>query len=89
MDGPVASEPQSILRPLVEELAARRAKAELGGGQEKIERQHAAGKLTARERLSSLIDEGTFTELGIHAGIHFAVRGMEGKEAPADGVITG
>jgi len=89
MDGSVDAPPQSLLRPLVEELAARRAKAELGGGQEKIDRQHAADKLTARERLALLIDEGTFTELGIHAGIHFAVRGLEGKEAPADGVITG
>jgi methylmalonyl-CoA decarboxylase subunit alpha len=79
----------SILRPLVEELAARRAKAMLGGGEEKIAKQHAAEKLTARERLALLIDEGTFTELGIHAGIHFSVRGLEGKEAPADGVITG
>jgi len=85
----MAYETQSILRPLVEELAARRARAELGGGQEKIDRQHAAGKLTARERLALLIDEGTFTELGVHAGIHFSVRGLEGKEAPADGVITG
>ncbi len=79
----------SILRPLVEELAARRAQAELGGGAEKIAKQHAADKLTARERLALLIDEGTFTELGIHAGIHFSVRGLEGEEAPADGVITG
>ena len=89
MDGSVDAPPQSILRPLVEELNARREKALLGGGQEKIDRQHAADKLTARERLALLIDEGTFTELGIHAGIHFAVRGLEGKEAPADGVITG
>ncbi len=90
MDGPVSTEaPQSLLRPLVEELNARRAKNLLGGGQEKIDKQHAADKLTARERLALLIDEGTFTELGIHAGIHFSVRGLEGKEAPADGVITG
>jgi methylmalonyl-CoA decarboxylase subunit alpha len=88
VDGSVAA-PQSILRPLVEELAERRAKAKLGGGEEKIAKQHAAQKLTARERLALLIDEGTFTELGIHAGIHFSVRGLEGKEAPADGVITG
>ncbi|MBS1871162.1 MAG: acyl-CoA carboxylase subunit beta [Actinobacteria bacterium] len=89
MDGSVDAPPQSLLRPLVEELNARRAKNMLGGGQEKIDRQHAANKLTARERLALLIDEGTFTELGIHAGIHFSVRGLEGKEAPADGVITG
>ena len=63
--------------------------ARLGGGPEKIERQHAAEKLTARERIDLLVDEGTFTELGLHAGIHFSVRGLEGKEAPADGVVTG
>ncbi len=81
--------PTSILRPLVEELHARRAKAALGGGEEKVARQHAADKLTARERLALLIDDGTFTELGIHAGIHHAVRGLEHKDAPADGVVTG
>ena len=79
----------SILRPLVEDLQERRARALLGGGEERIARQHAADKLTARERLALLVDEGTWTELGIHAGIHFSVRGLEGKEAPADGVITG
>ena len=81
--------PESPLRPLVEELHARRARAALGGGSEKIERQHAQGKLTARERLQLLVDEGTFTELGIHAGPHFSQRAMADKEAPADGVITG
>jgi acetyl-CoA carboxylase carboxyltransferase component len=81
--------PPSILRPLVEDLRERRAKAMLGGGEERIARQHAADKLTARERLALLVDEGTWTELGIHAGIHFSVRGLEGKDAPADGVITG
>src|SRR6059058_6596000 len=81
--------PHSILRPLVEELHERRAKAMLGGGEERIARQHAADKLTARERLALLVDEETWTELGIHAGIHYSVRGLEGKDAPADGVITG
>jgi acetyl-CoA carboxylase carboxyltransferase component len=81
--------PPSILRPLVEELHERRAQARLGGGEEKIARQHAQDKLTARERLDILLDEGSFSELGIHAGIHYSVRGLEGREAPADGVITG
>src|SRR3954452_23333791 len=77
------------MRSLVEELEARRTKARLGGGEEKIARQHADEKLTARERLDLLIDPGTFTELGIHGRPHFSQRAMEGKEAPADGVITG
>jgi acetyl-CoA carboxylase carboxyltransferase component len=84
-----ATKPASILRPLVEELHERRAKARLGGGEEKIARQHDSGKLTARERLELLLDPGTFTEMGIHARPHFSQRSMEGKEAPADGVITG
>ncbi|HEV7885624.1 MAG TPA: acyl-CoA carboxylase subunit beta [Solirubrobacteraceae bacterium] len=84
-----AREPTPVLRPLAEELHERRAAARLGGGQERIDRQHAAGKLTARERIDLLVDAGTFTELGIQAGIHHAVRGLEGRDAPADGVITG
>jgi acetyl-CoA carboxylase carboxyltransferase component len=77
------------LRELVDDLHERREKARLGGGEEKIERQHSQDKLTARERLALLIDEGTFTELGIHGRPHFSQRAMEEKEAPADGVITG
>jgi methylmalonyl-CoA decarboxylase subunit alpha len=78
-----------MLRPLVEDLEERRRVARLVGGEDKIARQHAAEKLTARERVALLIDEGTFTELGLHAGIHHSVRGLEDKDAPADGVITG
>src|SRR3982751_297569 len=81
-------QPTSILRPLVEDLHERREKAKLGGGQERIDRQHEKGALTARERLALLFDRGEFTELGIHAGIHYSVRGLEDKEAPADGVLT-
>src|SRR3954465_9671332 len=92
------------LRSLVEELEARRAKARQGGGDEKIARQHQQDKLTARERLprpdhpgpgaehgrrDRLIDPGTWTELGIHGRPHFSQRAMEGKQAPADGVVTG
>jgi acetyl-CoA carboxylase carboxyltransferase component len=81
--------PTSLLRPLADELHERRAAARLGGGEEKIAKQHEAGKLTARERIDLLVEPGTFTELGLHAGVHYSVRGLEGKEAPADGVITG
>jgi acetyl-CoA carboxylase carboxyltransferase component len=81
--------PTSLLRPLVDELLERRAAARLGGGEERIAKQHAADKLTARERIDLLVDAGTFSELGLHAGIHYSVRGLEDKEAPADGVVTG
>ncbi len=83
------AQPASILRPLVEELHAQRERLRLGGGEERIARQHEKGALTARERIDLLVDEGTFTELGIHGGIHFSVRGLEDKDAPADGVVTG
>src|ERR1700742_292935 len=79
----------SLLRPLAEDLRARREQLKLGGGEAKIAAQHAADKLTARERIALLIDEGTFTELGIHGRPHFSQRAMEGRDAPADGVITG
>src|SRR4051794_24198759 len=75
-----------MLRPLALDLEQRRAAARLGGGEEKIARQHAAGKLTARERIALLCEE--FVELGIHARPHFSQRAMDGKQAPADGVVT-
>src|SRR5438105_12074513 len=79
----------SFLRPLAEDLRLRREQIKQGGGPEKIEAQHAQGKLTARERLDLLIDQGTFVELGLHGRPHFSQRAMEGREAPADGVVTG
>ena len=77
------------MKALVEDLHERRGRAKLGGGEEKIALQHERGKLTARERIDLLVDPGTFVEIGIHGGPHFSQRAMEGREAPADGVITG
>src|SRR5215218_5831169 len=77
------------MKTLVEDLHDRRRRAKLGGGEAKIALQHERGKLTARERIDLLVDPGTFVELGIQAGPHSSQRAMEGKEAPADGVITG
>jgi acetyl-CoA carboxylase carboxyltransferase component len=77
------------LRSLVDDLHQRRDQARRGGGEELIARQHEQDKLTARERLALLIDDGTFVELGIHGRPHFSQRAMEGRDAPADGVITG
>jgi acetyl-CoA carboxylase carboxyltransferase component len=79
----------SLLRPLAADLEARRVQIRQGGGPEKVAAQHSSDKLTARERIALLIDEGTFVELGIHGRPHFSQRAMEGKTAPADGVITG
>jgi len=77
------------LSELTAQLHERREKAKLGGGEEKIAKQHGRGKLTARERIDLLVDAGTFVEMGIHGRPHFAVRTMDGVEAPADGVVTG
>jgi acetyl-CoA carboxylase carboxyltransferase component len=77
------------LAELTEQLHGRREKAKRGGGEEKIAKQHERGKLTARERIELLVDEGTFVEMGLHGRPHFAQRAMDGVEAPADGVITG
>src|SRR5262245_43748004 len=77
------------MKALTEDVHARREKAKLGGGEEKIDLQHERGKLTARERIDLLCDPGTFVEIGIHGRPHFSQRNMEGVEAPADGVITG
>src|SRR5947209_4270726 len=79
----------SLRRPLADDLRARREKIKLGGGPEKIAAQHAQDKLTARERVDLLIDDGTFVELGIHGRPHSSQRAMDGKEAAADGVVTG
>src|SRR6202007_1523985 len=77
------------LAELTAQLHERRAAARLGGGEEKIAKQHERGKLTARERIDLLVDEGTFVELGLHGRPHFAQRAMDDVDAPADGVITG
>jgi acetyl-CoA carboxylase carboxyltransferase component len=70
------------LRELVDDLARRRAEARAMGGEERIARQHARGKLTARERIDLLFDEGSFEELGI-------LGKQPGVRSPADAVITG
>src|SRR5689334_1785283 len=75
--------------PPREKLAALDAQAELGGGQERIDRQHQEGKLTARERIEMLLDPGSFIELDkfkTHRADDF---GMSARKILGDGVITG
>ena len=72
-----------------EDLRERKEKIQLGGGEARIQKQHEKGKLTARERLALLFDEGTFVELDAfvkHRCVNF---GMEKKEIPGEGVVTG
>jgi acetyl-CoA carboxylase carboxyltransferase component len=71
------------------ELAAKKDKAREMGGEERVKRQHDQGKLTVRQRLDLLFDEGTFLENGILAHHQSQSPAMQGKYTPADGVITG
>jgi len=80
--------PQTIEERLAE-LQDRRRRLELGGGQALIDRQHAGGKLTARERLAELVDPQTFQEVGRFVRHHGTAFGLADKELPADGVVTG
>ncbi|HYU25231.1 MAG TPA: acyl-CoA carboxylase subunit beta [Thermoanaerobaculia bacterium] len=73
----------------LEELDRRKRESELGGGEARIARQHAEGKLTARERIQLLFDDGSFQELDqlvVHRSTDF---GMEKHRIPGDGVVTG
>jgi methylmalonyl-CoA carboxyltransferase large subunit len=71
------------------QLREARNKIQLGGGQERIKKQHEAGKLTARERIDRLVDNDSLQELGMFAKHRATLFGMAGKEFPADGVVTG
>lgn len=79
----------SLMKEKIKELQEHRSHLELGGGREKIEAQHDKGKLTARERIDKLLDPGTFLELGLFAKHRCTRLGMDKKELPADGVVTG
>jgi len=81
--------PKKTMEDKVSDLRAKRSKVELGGGKDRIEKQHEAGKLTARERVAALVDPGSFQEIGLFALHRATFFGMAGKEMPADGVVTG
>ncbi|MEM8884073.1 MAG: acyl-CoA carboxylase subunit beta [Planctomycetota bacterium] len=72
-----------------EELRRRREASRLGGGEKAIEKQHAKGKLTARERLDLLLDPGSFVEIDPFVEHRCTDFGMEAKRVPGDGVVTG
>ncbi len=73
----------------LDDLQARRAVIEQGGGKSKIEKQHDSGKKTARERLSMLFDEGSFVELDAFVTHRCTEFGMADQIAPGEGVVTG
>ena len=77
------------MREILEELERRREAARQGGGQKRIEAQHAKGKLTARERIGVLLDEGSFEEWDVFVEHRCADFDMAEKAVPGDGVVTG
>ncbi len=79
----------STMDEKVSELLARKQKLRAGGGPKAVEKQHASGKLTARERLDYFFDPGTFVEFDLFAKHIGTDYGLDKAELPADGVITG
>jgi methylmalonyl-CoA carboxyltransferase large subunit len=77
------------MRDRLRDLRERRETTMLGGGQDRIDKQHKAGKLSARERIALLTDEGSFNEQNLFATHRCTFFGMDQKELPADGVVTG
>ncbi len=77
------------MRDVLEELEEKRREAHLGGGQRRIDAQHAKGKLTARERLDVLLDQGSFEEYDMYKAHRCADFGMQEKQIAGDGVVTG
>jgi acetyl-CoA carboxylase carboxyltransferase component len=77
------------LKDELEKLARLEEQIKAGGGEKSVQKQHASGKLTARERLDLFFDAGSFQEIDLFVQHHSANFGMEKVSIPADGVITG
>jgi acetyl-CoA carboxylase carboxyltransferase component len=85
----MAEEDKQVKEKMLVELRKRREKVGEMGGKESVERQKKRGKLTARERVEGLLDEGTFCEIGMFAKNRGTAFGMDKINVPADAVITG
>jgi propionyl-CoA carboxylase beta chain len=77
------------MQNIIAELEAKRTKARQGGGQRRIDAQHSKGKLTARERIDVLYDEGSFEEWDMFVEHRCNDFGMAEEKVPGDGVVTG
>ncbi|MEM6534101.1 MAG: acyl-CoA carboxylase subunit beta [Pseudomonadota bacterium] len=77
------------MEDVIAALEARREQARLGGGAERIKRQHDKGKLSARERVAILLDDGSFEEIDMFVEHRSTDFGMEEQRIPGDGVVTG
>ena len=73
----------------IELMKAKKEKIRLGGGESRIEKQHAKGKMTARERIEMFFDEGTFVELDMFMKHRCTNFGQDKKDLPGEGVVTG
>ncbi len=80
---------KKTIEDLIQDLHAKRAELEQGGGPDRQAKQREEGKQTARERIDTLVDAGSFEEMGLFAQHRQTLFGMAGKEVPADGVVTG
>lgn len=74
---------------LIKDLEARREKVKLGGGPDRVAKQHEAGKLTARERIAKFLDSGSFEELDMFVRHRCSDLGMDKQDLPGEGVVTG
>lgn len=77
------------MKDILEQLETRRDDARLGGGQKRIDAQHARGKLTARERIDLLLDDGSFEEFDMFVTHRCTDFGMDQQKPAGDGVVTG
>ncbi|MEM7193227.1 MAG: acyl-CoA carboxylase subunit beta [Pseudomonadota bacterium] len=77
------------MQDILDQLEARRDRARLGGGERRIDSQHAKGKLTARERIELLLDEGSFEEFDMFITHRCVDFGMDAQKPAGDGVVTG
>ncbi len=77
------------MKHILDNLDRRREEARIGGGQKRIDAQHARGKLTARERIELLLDHGSFEEFDMFVEHRCDDFGMEKMKIPGDGVVTG
>jgi acetyl-CoA carboxylase carboxyltransferase component len=84
-----ASPPPDEHEVLLDELQERRQRFRAGGGEKRIAAQHSKGKLTARERISRLLDEGSFQEIGAYMTHRHTDFGMDKQVFPGDGMVTG
>jgi propionyl-CoA carboxylase beta chain len=71
------------------QLIEKRLLSTLGGGEDRIKKQHDQGKLTARERIAMLLDEASFHEIGALVEHRATTFGLENQRIPGDGVVTG